>query len=113
MNSIEFSHFQYSAIAVVVMASITLFLRFIPFVIFANRTPKILIYLGTVLPYSIMAMLVVYCLKNVNIFDKSRLLPEVISIILIVILHKWKHNTLLSITFGTLCYMYLIQKVFY
>lgn len=106
------SPFQYSVIAVIIMASITLFLRFIPFILFANKTPKILIYLGSVLPYSIMAMLVIYCLKNINFLDKNKFLPEFISVFIVIILHKWKHNTLLSITLGTLCYMYLIQKIF-
>lgn len=104
--------FEYTLIAVSIMAIFTLILRFLPFVMFSKRTPELLIYLGSVLPYSIMAMLVVYCLKNINFLDKNKFLPELIAILIVVILHKWKHNTLLSIIIGTVSYMYLVQQIF-
>ena len=58
-----------------------------------------------------MAMLVVYCLRNVSLAGSSHGIPEAIAILLVVIMHKWKHNTLLSIVSGTLCYMFLIQVI--
>ena len=112
MSDISFSNFQYSIIAIFIMSSLTLFLRFIPFIIFANKTPKIIIYLGSILPYAIIGMLLIYCLKNINFLDKNKFFPELISIIVIIILHKWKHNTLLSISLGTLSYMFLVQEIF-
>lgn len=68
-------------------------------------------YPRTLGPYSIMAMLMVYCLRNVSLTGSSHGIPEAIAILLVVILHKWKHNTLLSIVSGTLCYMFLIQVI--
>lgn len=101
-------------IIVGVVALVTILLRFLPFLIFngKRKTPAFITYLGKVLPYSIMGMLVVYCLRNVSFFSGSHGLPELISCALIVVLHVWKRNTLFSIVGGTACYMILIQFVF-
>lgn len=103
---------SYSLIAIGIMAGITQILRFLPFIIFSKKTPKIFIYLGSVLPYSIMAMLIVYCLRHVKFSKSSLPLAEIISVFVVFIFHKIKHNTLLSIISGTLTYMFLIQKIF-
>lgn len=71
----------------------------------AGSTPAPVVYLSNVLPYAIMGMLVVYCLKSTPV-------PELTSVAMVVALHKWKHNTLLSIVSGTVAYMLLIQLVF-
>ena len=97
---------------ILVMAAVTFLLRGLPFLLFAKNTPKPILYLGDVLPYSVMAMLVVYCLKGVNFLGGSHGIPEVIAVAVVVLLHKWKHNTLLSILAGTVCYMILVQAVF-
>lgn len=101
-------------IIVGVVALVTILLRFLPFLIYngKRKTPAFITYLGKVLPYSIMGMLVVYCLRNVSFFSGSHGLPELISCALIVVLHVWKRNTLFSIVGGTACYMILIQFVF-
>lgn len=101
-------------ISILVIAAITAALRFIPFAVFsANRkTPNIILYLGRYLPYSIMAMLVVYCLKSVNLLAAPFGLPELIGVFIVVVLHFLKRNTLLSIAGGTICYMLLVQFVF-
>lgn len=99
-------------ILIFVMTAMTVLLRFLPFVLFSKHTPKSILYLGEVLPYSVMAMLVIYCLKGIDFIGKSHGIPEILSVILVVVLHKWKHNTLLSILGGTLCYMLLIQLLF-
>ncbi len=102
----------HSLILIAVMAGVTMLLRLLPFVLFSRHTPKSILYLGTVLPYSVMAMLVIYCLRNVSLLSGSRGIPEIIAIVLVAVLHKWKHNMLLSILSGTICYMLLIQFVF-
>lgn len=102
----------HAAMVVVTAAVVTIIIRFSPFVIFKNSTPEPIVYLGRVLPYAIMGMLVVYCLKGVSFASASGFMPELISLILVFILHKWKHNTLLSIVSGTVCYMFLVQKIF-
>ncbi|MDO5425956.1 MAG: AzlD domain-containing protein [Eubacteriales bacterium] len=100
---------KYSLLLIAVMAGVTQMLRFLPFALFAKGTPKAVLYLGKVLPAAIMAMLVVYCLKNTSFTGPTHGIPEVVSVLLVVLLHKWKHNTLLSIIGGTVCYMLFVQ----
>lgn len=97
-----------------IVAICTLLTRALPFWVLGGKKeiPKTVQYLGKVLPPAIMAILVVYCIKNVNIFSGSRGLPEAIAIALVTGLHLWKKNTLLSIGAGTICYMFLVQMVF-
>lgn len=103
----------YVLILIAVMAIVTMAIRFAPFILFNGKeTPEFINYLGKYLPYSIIAMLVVYCLKGVSIMKGSRGIPELISVAVVAGLHIWKRNTLLSIVAGTLCYMFLLQVVF-
>ena len=104
----------HSALMVAVVALVTIALRFAPFLIFrgSKQTPAFVAYLGRVLPYAIMGMLVVYCLRSTSFTDASHGLPEIISCALVVLLHLWKRNTLISIVGGTACYMMLVQLVF-
>ena len=99
---------------VTVIALVTAVTRFLPFVIWSGnrKTPALIEKLGRSLPYAIMGMLVVYCLKSVNFTEVSGFLPELISCIVVGILYVWKRNTLISIISGTACYMLLVQKVF-
>lgn len=99
---------------IAVMAAVTFMLRFIPFAVFSadRKTPGIITYLSNALPCAIMGMLVVYCLKDVTLFSGSHGIPEAICVILVIVLHKWKHNSLLSIFVGTVVYMLLVQMVF-
>ncbi len=99
-------------IAMIVLG--TMITRFLPFLIFpaGKSTPKYIQYLGNVLPAAVFGLLVVYCLKDVSIFSGSHGLPELISIALVVVLHLWKRQMLLSIAGGTICYMLLVQFVF-
>ena len=99
---------------ILVMALVTAALRFLPFMIFTKgrKVPEVVAYLGRVLPYAVMAMLVVYCLKGISFVQMPFGLPELISVVLVVVLHVWKRNTLLSIIGGTVCYMLLVQMVF-
>ena len=104
----------HSALIVAVVALVTIGLRFLPFVVFSGnkQTPPFVAYLGRVLPYAIMGMLVVYCLRNTSIRTAPHGLPELISCALVAGLHLWKRNTLISIVGGTACYMLLVQLVF-
>lgn len=102
----------HSLLIVAVVSAVTILIRFLPFIIFRKHTPNAVMYLGKVFPYATMGMLVVYCLKGISFTGGNHGLPEIISVLLVVILHKWKHNTLLSIPAGTICYMILVQLVF-
>ncbi len=101
-------------ITIAVLALGTMATRFLPFLIFRDNkpTPKYIQYLGKALPAAIFGMLVVYCLKSVNVLAYSYGLPELIAIVVTVGLHLWKRQTLLSIAGGTVCYMLLVQLVF-
>lgn len=104
----------HSALIVAVAAIVTLLLRSLPFLIFTGKheTPQYILYLSTVLPYAIMGMLVVYCLKDVSLISAPHGIPEFIAIAFVALLHLWKRNTLLSIFCGTVGYMLLVQLVF-
>ncbi|MCM1536003.1 MAG: AzlD domain-containing protein, partial [Clostridium sp.] len=84
------------------------------FIVFplGKPTPKYLQYLGKALPPAVFGLLIVYCLKDVNIFTGSHGLPELIAICIVVALHAWKRQLLLSIAAGTVSYMLLVQLVF-
>ena len=101
-----------AAALVAVMAAMTIILRFLPFLIFRSGTPKYIAYLGKVLPSAVIGMLVIYCLKDVNVLSASHGLPELIAGGCVVGLQAWKRNSLLSILAGTAIYMLLIQAVF-
>ena len=91
----------------------TMVTRFLPFFIFpeGKTPPAVIQYLGKVLPYAVIGLLVIYCMKDVPA-SSTKGLPELIAILFIIALHKWKHNTLLSIGGGTVLYMFLVQMIF-
>jgi len=99
-------------IAMIVLG--TLLTRFLPFLLFpaGKPTPKYIQYLGRVLPSAVFGLLVIYCLKGVSVFSGTHALPELIAIAVVVALHLWKRQMLLSIAGGTVCYMLLVQLVF-
>ncbi|OEJ16074.1 branched-chain amino acid transporter AzlD [Brachyspira hampsonii] len=92
----------------------TAFLRFLPFIIINKSLSenRYVQFLGKVLPYSMIALLVIYCLKDINIIKFPYALPELISIAIIIILHVIKRNVLISIGAGTIIYMFLVQVIF-
>jgi len=104
----------HAILTIAVCALVTAALRFLPFLIFGeNRTtPPVIAYLGRVLPFAIMGMLVVYCLKDVDLSTMPFGLPEAIGCATVAGLHVWKRNTLLSIGAGTVVYMLLVQFIF-
>ena len=99
---------------IAVIALVTIILRFLPFLIFSRKqkTPAYVSYLGKVLPFSIMGMLVVYCLRNISFSAAPFGIPELLSCAAVAALHLWKRNTLLSIAAGTIFYMLMVQLIF-
>jgi branched-subunit amino acid transport protein AzlD len=89
----------------------TMATRFLPFLIFSENkeTPAFIQYIGKYLPSAVFGMLVVYCLKDVDVLGGTHGIPELIAILVTVLLHKWKKQMLLSIAGGTICYMLLIH----
>ena len=88
--------------------------RWLPFWLFpeSREPPPVVTYLGRVLPAAVMGLLVVYCLKNVTWTASPHGVPELLAILAVVLLHRWKGNVLLSIAGGTALYMALVQLVF-
>ncbi len=99
--------------SIAVMAVVTFLTRALPFLLFdrGGHPPKLVLYLGRVLPPAIIAMLIVYCLRGVSFVGLGSWLPPLVSVVLVVVLHLWKHNNLLSIFGGTIFYMVLVQAV--
>ena len=91
----------------------TMMTRFLPFLIFpeGKEPPEFIQYLGKVLPYAVIGLLVIYCLKDVP-GSGTYGIPEFLAIAFIVLLHRWKKSILLSIGGGTVFYMLLVQFVF-
>ena len=106
--------FWRSVVIILLVALTTFATRAIPFILFpeGKKIPKAVQYLGKVLPPAVIGMLVVYCFKGMEITSAPFGLPELIAGAVVVLLHVWKRNNLLSIGAGTILYMVLVQYVF-
>ena len=104
----------YGGLLIFVISLVTIALRFAPFLIFDGKrdTPPFVEYLGRVLPFAMMGMLVIYCLKGISFTAAPHGIPELMSCAVVIGLHLWKRNTMISIGGGTVCYMVLVQMVF-
>ena len=97
---------------VAVAALVTLLIRALPFALFSRgNPPRVITYLGRVLPATVMAILVVYCLKGVSFATLSGFAPALIAVAATAALHALKRSTLLSIACGTAVYMLLIRVI--
>ena len=101
-------------IVIGLVALSTILTRFLPFVLFSGKRKagKYIRYLGRMLPYASIGLLVVYCLRNVRFDQPANIVPELVAVLSIVILHYWKENALLSMCVGTAMYMILVNFVF-
>jgi branched-subunit amino acid transport protein AzlD len=101
----------HSLAIIAVVAVCTFILRAFPFVIFGGRKtmPPGIQYLGKYLPAAIMTTLVFYCLREINFFTGSRGIPELIATGIVILLHSWKKNILLTIALSTFCYMLMLR----
>lgn len=101
-------------LTILVIAAGTVFTRFLPFVLFPphREVPAFVKRLQLLLPSAVIGLLVVYCLRNVELLAPGHGLPEGIALAVLVALHLWRKNTLLSIGGGTAVYMLLVQLVF-
>ena len=109
--------------ALTVMAGVaaTMLTRFIPFLVFrpGKPTPKYIVYLGKVLPASVFAMLVVYCLRTTVVTDitgdhwqmafSDDCLAQLAAVAITMTVHIWRKNLMLSIAVGTMAYMIMIR----
>lgn len=103
------------SLAIIFAVAVTIFFtRAIPFLFFpkGKEIPPVIQYLGKVLPPAVIGMLVIYCLKGVSFATASQWAPALIAVTVVVLLHVWKRNNMLSIGVGTVLYMFLVQAVF-
>ena len=96
----------------------TMVTRFLPFMVFhsGRRTPRAVTFLGRVLPASVFALLVIYCLRGVDFsvlfgrnFWQSDAFAQLLSVLVTVLMHAWRRNMMWSIAAGTACYMTLVR----
>lgn len=104
----------YSFYIILTISIITILLRLSPAWIFPpdKPTPKVLVYLGRVMPIAVIAMLIVYCFRNINLFSYPFGLSEIIAGGFTAVSYIIKRSTILSILLGTIIYMILVQVVF-
>lgn len=98
-------------ITIAAAGTATLLTRAVPFIAFRRRTPAVVTYLGRVLPAAVFGMLVVYCLKDIQLSAGTHGIPEALGIAAVVLIHRWRRNMLLSIAAGTGLYLLLLNTV--
>lgn len=103
----------HTLLLIAVIALVTLLLCALPFILFrSGHTPSIVTYLGRVMPPAVIGMLVIYCFADIDFTRWQAFAPTIIAALIVVILHVWKKNSLLSIGVGTVSYMLMIQFLF-
>lgn len=103
----------YFVMALFTAALVTFALRFVPSILFREgRIPRSFLRIGKVLPEAMMAVLVVYCLKDAQFFYGNYALPEILGIFSCIAIYLWRRNVLLSIGVSTFFYMVLVQVFF-
>ena len=106
--------YKHAMSIILVMGLMTLATRILPVLIFGRgeKVPDYILYLGRVVPYTAMGLLIVYCLRDVQVLEAPHALPEIISLVVVVLTYLWKRNSILSVVIGTVLYMVLVQMVF-
>ena len=106
--------YMHAIIIILVMGAVTLATRLLPMLIFGRgeKVPDVILYLGKVVPYAAMGLLIVHCLRNVSVSSGSHALPEAIALAAVEGTYIWKRNTILSVVLGTALYMTLVRTVF-
>ena len=105
---------EHAILIIVIMGLVTLATRILPVLIFGRgkEVPEYIMYLGKVVPYTAMGLLIVYCLRDIPVVAAPHGLPELIALAVVSATYLWKRNTILSVVVGTAVYMFLLQVVF-
>ena len=106
--------YRHAIIVIIVMGLAVLATRIVPVLIFGRgeKVPEFILYLGRVVPYTAMGLLIVYCLRDTPVLEAPHGLPELIALAVVTATYLWKRNTILSVVIGTALYMFLVQSVF-
>ena len=103
----------HTILAIAVAAREILAMRALPFLFFGKDRPmpQWLARLGKTLPPAIMAVLVVYCLKDAVAEPVHTGIPQMIGVAIVAASYLWKHKTLPSIVLGTAGYMIALRLI--
>jgi len=103
-----------TTLMILMVACCTFLTRVLPFALFSRheQLPDLVVYLGKILPATVIAILIIYCLKSIDVHNLAAFAPQLIATGIVVLLHLWKRNNLISIGLGTACYMVMVQFVF-
>ena len=106
--------YRHAMIVIAVMGFAVLATRIVPVLIFGRgeKVPEFILYLGRVVPYTAMGLLIVYCLRDMPVLEAPHGLPEIIALAVVTGTYLWRRNTIFSVVIGTALYMFLVQSVF-
>lgn len=103
---------HYLLLFIAVMAVATFITRVLPFILLYKVSDHpMLIYLGRYLPPVMMVLLLIYCFRDLRFSTFNDGPAEFLALLLVVVLHLWRGNALLSIMAGTGLYMFLCQSL--
>ena len=104
----------HAIIVIAVMGLAVLATRIVPVLVFGRgeKVPEFILYLGRVVPYAAMGLLIVYCLRDMPVLEAPHGLPEIIALAVVTGTYLWRRNTIFSVVIGTALYMFLVQSVF-
>ena len=104
----------HAIIVIAVMGLAVLVTRIVPVLVFGRgeKVPEFILYLGRVVPYTAMGLLIVYCLRDMPVLEAPHGLPEIIALAVVTGTYLWRRNTIFSVVIGTALYMFLVQSVF-
>lgn len=104
---------KHAALVILIMGLVTLSTRLLPVLIFGRgeKVPDYILYLGKVVPFAAMGLLIVYCLRDTPVLEPPHALPELIALAIVSGTYLWKRNTIWSVVIGTAVYMLLVQRL--
>lgn len=107
-------NYEHALVIILVMGAVTLATRILPVLVFGSgkQVPDYILYLGKVVPYTAMGLLIVYCLRDVSVLTAPHALPELLALALVTGTYLWKRNTIFSVVLGTAAYMLMVQMIF-
>lgn len=89
------------------MAVATFVTRIAPFLFFSKlKGNQVMNFVGRYLPLMVMPILVIYSLKDISM-SPNDMVPGAAGVAIVVVLHLWQSNALLSIGTGTAAFVLL------
>lgn len=101
-------------LTIAIAGAATMLTRALPYLAFpaGRETPAFVRYLGRVLPGAVFGLLVIYCVRDVDLSAASHGIPELVGVLVAGGTYLWRRNMLLSILSSTALYLVLVNLVF-